>query len=40
MSRKSIKEYFKAIYERYHRVSKEVRHLILNEFWFKIQKTL
>ncbi len=27
MSRKSIKEYFKTIYERYHRISREVRHL-------------
>lgn len=32
MSRQSIREYFKAIYERYHKVSKAIKHLILNEF--------
>jgi len=32
MSRKSIREYFKAIYERYRRVSKDLKHIILNEF--------
>lgn len=32
MSRKAIREYFKAIYERYHKASKEIKHIILNEF--------
>lgn len=32
MSKKSIKEYFKAIYERYHKASKEIKRQILDEF--------
>lgn len=32
MSRHSIMEYFKAIYTRYHKVSKSIKQLILNEF--------
>jgi hypothetical protein len=31
MSKQSIREYFKVIYERYHKASKALRHLILNE---------
>ncbi|MEE9549924.1 MAG: hypothetical protein V3W08_05945 [Candidatus Binatia bacterium] len=32
MSQKSQWEYFKAIFSRYHKVPKPIRHLILNEF--------
>ena len=32
MSQKSKWEYFKAIFSRYHKVTKAFRHLILNEF--------
>lgn len=32
MSKKSISEYFRAIHERYHKVSKAIKHIILNEF--------
>lgn len=32
MSKKSIKEYFKTIYGRYHKASKAIKRLILNEF--------
>ncbi len=32
MSKKSIREYFKTIYGRYHKASKAIKHLILNEF--------
>jgi len=32
MSKKSIKEYFKVIYVRYHNASRAIKHIILNEF--------
>jgi len=32
MSRKAIREYFKAIYERYQTASKDIKHIILDEF--------
>lgn len=32
MSKQSIKEYFKAIYARYHKVSRSIKQIILNEF--------
>ena len=32
MSRKAIREYFKAIYARYRKASKEIKQIILNEF--------
>ena len=32
MSRKAIREYFRAIYGRYLKASKELKHIILDEF--------